>query len=89
MRPIHLTEFQLEEIKGLLAICDDEPDRTPWGTVEGNLLTVTDLEDAVDDLEYRADFFIEEGPRHTGNSLTGQSASRSLYSLTRKIQDNA
>ena len=86
MKPIKLTDFQLAEIKGLLDICNDEPDWTPWGTLEGNLLTVTNAEDAVGDIDDRAIFFIEEGPQHTGSNLTGQSASRSLDALIRKIK---
>ena len=99
MTTSQLTDFQLNEVQGLLDICNDEvalaayndwePDRTPWGTIEGNMLTVTDSEDAVDDLEDRAMFFVEEGPRHTACELAGQGASRSLRSLIKKIEGKA
>ena len=91
---IKLTVFQSDEVQGLLDIChdeialaenDSEPDRQPWGILEGSYLTVTNAIDAIDELEHRADFHTDEGPNHTGSELTGQSASRSLRSLVKKI----
>ena len=99
MKAIRLTDFQLDEVQALLDICDEEvvyagrydrePDRKPWGVTDGNLLTITDQDEAIGDLEDRAIFFIEEGPRHTGSNLAGEAEYRSLQSLIQKIEGRA
>jgi hypothetical protein len=99
MKAIRLTDFQLNEVQGILDICNDEvvsanyndwePEHTPWGTIEGNLVTINHPENAIGDLEDRAIYFIEETPRHTGCELSAQAASLSLHSLIQKIEGKA
>lgn len=76
-----LTAFQLEEVRGLLAVCQDEErlsgERRPWGRLEGARLWVTDPVDAADDLWRRAEYLLDEGYR-VKRAPVGLAGSRSL-----------
>ena len=98
---IRLTKFQYEEVEGLLCNIDDqntlayeidsEEDFHPvWGVLDRKtkVLTVLLPFDAIDDLEYRAEWFIQEGPNAscTGCAVVGYPAARSLQSLATRIE---
>lgn len=88
--PVELTTFQAEEVAGLLAVCDDEArtsgEMTPWGRIEWAglkaSLSVTNINDAVDDLCRRAEYLISEGYSVGRN---GASGARSLRQLADRI----
>lgn len=63
---LKLTRFQREEVGGLLDVCRDEYGlgnrKDPgWGTLVGDVLTVTNRTEACQDLRDRADFLVSEG----------------------------
>lgn len=99
---IRLTKFQCEEIEGLLCNIadqnflademDSEEDRMPvWGLLDlkTRMLTVLLPADAIEDLDYRAEYFIQEGPNAsmTGCAVVGYPAARSFQSLIAKIEE--
>lgn len=89
---VQLTAFQLDEVEGLLDVRADTiesgEDLILWGTVDraAGTLTVLDAAEAVEELHWRADFMIDEGPGHTGHEITGQAGARSLRLLADKIE---
>ena len=95
MTAIKLTDFRFDEVQGLLGIRADTieggEDLILWGEVDvaARTLTVFDPVEAADELRYRADWMIDEGPGHTGCELTGQSGARSLRQLADRIEADA
>jgi hypothetical protein len=96
---ITLTAFQAEEVEGLLNIIDDQnsiaeadEDFMPvWGVVNGprskRVLTVLDgqAHHAIIDLEYRAEWSMDEGGLN-GCAVAGYGCARSLLALADKIR---
>lgn len=89
---VQLTAFQLDEVEGLLDVRADtiaagEP-LVMWGTLDrvAGALTVLDAAEAAEELRWRADFMVDEGPGHTGYEITGQAGARSLCQLADKIE---
>lgn len=81
--PIPLTDLQAEEVGGLLDVIDDEG-LIGWGTLTGKTLVVTDPDQAAIDLEWRAQYLVDEG------AVAGQSGAagaRSLRALIKKIRE--
>ncbi len=89
---VQLTAFQLDEVEGLLDVRADTiaagESLVMWGALDraAGTLTVFDVAEAVEELRWRADFMVEEGPGHTGYEITGQAGARSLRQLADKIQ---
>lgn len=84
-----LTEFQAEEVQGLLDVCHDnqvngDRDRPPWGRLDGHVLTVTDRGEATAELRYRAEHLLSEG-QAVGKQTTGMGSARSLNDLADKV----
>lgn len=93
MTVVKLTPFQFDEVEGLLDVRADtiaagEP-LVVWGTLDraAGTLTVFDVAEAVEELHWRADFMVDEGPGHTGHEITGQAGARSLRLLADKIRE--
>ncbi|WP_395772583.1 hypothetical protein [Arenimonas sp.] len=95
---IELTKFQAEEIVGLLSIIADQNDIATsdedrmivWGEMSGTRskrsLIVLDADAAIVDLDYRAEYMIEEGDQSGPSILTGYSGARSLRLVIGKIE---
>jgi len=82
-----LTQFQVDEVDGLLQVTREEEEisgeRTPWGRVDGTTLTVWDADDAIDDINDRADL-LEDAWEYEGPGVRGQA--RSLRKLADAIE---
>lgn len=89
---VKLTKFRLVEVEGLLDIRRDTiesgEDLILWGTVDraAGTLTVLDAAEAASELRYRAEWYEDEGPGHTGYGISGQAEARSLRQLAEKIE---
>ena len=98
MNTIGLTMFQAEEIGGLLDNVADQNDiattdedrMVVWGTLVGpyrkRTLVVLDPDNAIDDLEHRAEFMIQESDQWGPSVLGGYSGARSLRLVVEKIR---
>lgn len=88
---IPLTQFQAEEVRGLLDVCADEAetsgDRLPWGSVTQDgrraTLIVLNIVEAESDLRDRADYLEAEGATVGAHGAAG---SRSLRDLAQRIR---
>ena len=89
---VKLTPFRFAEVEGLLDIRRDTiesgEDLVLWGEVDRATMTlnVLDAAEAVDELRWRADWFEEEAPGHTGYDISGQAEARSLRGLADRIE---
>jgi len=92
---INLTKFQAEETAHLLLNAEEshlspyeEEHRAVWGRITGSrsgrILTVTNRDEAIADLEHRAEWYATD-PAHHGSSP--QTAVRSLRLLIAKIAE--
>lgn len=84
-----LSDFQHDEVSGLLDIVEDEismgTDTILWGRLEGRSLAVLDAPQAAEELNRRATYLVEEGAAAVGPGV-GVSGATSLRKLAAKIE---
>ena len=98
MIEIALTKFQAEEIGGLLDIVADQNDIATsdedrmivWGEMSGTRskrsVIVLDVDVAIDELEHRSEFMIQESDEWGPSNLGGYAGARSLRLVIEKIE---